>query len=393
MKTKLQEFIAQHNDWENILSNAPYCIKISRDVKFGKRLILFKYSQQDSDFSNDIVKECRGIILNEDTFEIVSYSYNKFFNFSEPNAASIDWKSAIVLEKIDGSLIKVVKDNDKLLISTNGCIDVFKCTLTPVVDCPFSNFGELFMHAVKCHAKKNGIDDNKAEEWFKSLISADYTYMFELVSPFNRIVIKYDDTKLYFHGLRNNTTLEEVPFVESHLISHFDIPKFFSLKSLDECLNAANQLSWDNEGYVVVDKDFNRVKIKSPAYVAIHRMANNGNLSIRRAVQVYMENETNELLTYFPEYKSVFDLIDTKYNECVAELTLTYDILMSFNFQTKKEQALWILSHAKHSGLIFGMLKDDSSAKSVLKSLYSRHLDSFINVLELNNNKSVNFSQ
>ena len=80
MKLKLIDFIKEHSNWEALLSQAPYCLKISRDQKFGRNLIMFKYSQEDSDFSNDIVKECRGIILDEDTFEIISYSYNKFFN-------------------------------------------------------------------------------------------------------------------------------------------------------------------------------------------------------------------------------------------------------------------------------------------------------------------------
>lgn len=384
MKLKLIDFINEHSDWEALLSQAPYCLNISRDQKFGRNLIMFKYSQQDSDFSNDIVKECRGIILDEDTFEPVSVPYFKFFNYGEPNAASIDWKSAIVLEKIDGSLIKVVKDNGKLLISTNGCIDAFKCNLTKMFDCPFSNFGELFMHAVKCQAKQFGAEDN-VEEWFNSLIDEGFTYMFELVSPFNRIVIKYDDTKLYFHGMRNNATLEEVPFVESDLISFFAIPKFFSLKSLDDCINAANQLSWENEGYVVVDKDFNRVKIKSPAYVAIHRMANNGNLSIRRAVEVWLQNEQDELLTYFPEYKDTFDRIQIAYDSTIAEFEALYNDLMSIQLHNRKDQAAWILRNARHSGIMFKLLNEGCPVSDRIMDYYkARGLDALISLLQLN---------
>lgn len=77
MKLKLIDFIKEHADWEVLLSQAPYFLKISRDQKFGRNLIMFKYSQEDSDLSNDIVKECRGIILDEDTFEPISVPYFK----------------------------------------------------------------------------------------------------------------------------------------------------------------------------------------------------------------------------------------------------------------------------------------------------------------------------
>ena len=130
MKLKLIDFINEHADWEELLSQAPYCLNISRDQKFDRNLIMFKYSQQDSDLSNDIVKECRGIILDEDTFEPISVPYFKFFNAGEPNAAEVDWSSAKVLQKIDGSLIKVVKfsDHEIVIRTTNLRIKLaFEC--------------------------------------------------------------------------------------------------------------------------------------------------------------------------------------------------------------------------------------------------------------------------
>ena len=61
---KLIEFINTHSNWEELLTKKPYNLKITRD---GDNVI-FKYNQIASDFSNEIVKESRGIILqqNED---------------------------------------------------------------------------------------------------------------------------------------------------------------------------------------------------------------------------------------------------------------------------------------------------------------------------------------
>ena len=61
---KLVEFIKNNADWEAKLQDKPYCITIKRKDNF----IIFNYNQIESDFYNPIVKECRGIILEDVTF-------------------------------------------------------------------------------------------------------------------------------------------------------------------------------------------------------------------------------------------------------------------------------------------------------------------------------------
>ena len=293
MKLKLIDFIKEHADWEILLSQAPYCLKISRDQKFGRNLIMFKYSQEDSDLSNVIVKECRGIILDEDTLKPISVPYFKFFNYGEPNAAEIDWSSAVVTEKIDGSLVKVVKFSDyDILVSTNGVIDAFNCELNSTIGSPYNNFGELFWAAIHNQMIDCGhsLDDTDPVEWLADKLLPNVTYMFELCSKYNKIVVQHDEPKLYFHGWRENISLNEIPFNICSLAITFDCPMSYNLKTLDECVAATQAMSWDEEGYVVVDKNFNRVKIKSPAYLMVHRLANNGNMSIRRAIDVYIRD-------------------------------------------------------------------------------------------------------
>ncbi len=400
MKLKLIDFIKEHSDWEVLLSQAPYCLNISRDKMFGRNLIMFKYSQQDSDFSNDIVKECRGIILDEDTFEPISVPYFKFFNFSEPNAAEIDWQSATILEKIDGSLVKVVKFSDQeILVSTNGVIDAFKCELNSMIGCPYNNFGELFWEAIRNQMIDYGysLDENDPVKWLADKLLLNTTYMFELCSPYNRVIVPHKETKLYFHGWRDNISLEEMRFNTCILTKIFDCPKIYNLKSLDECIAATQAMPWDEEGYVVVDKNFNRVKIKSPAYLLAHQLANNGNMSIRRAIDVYMAGECDEILAYFPEYKSAFDEIDKRFNDKYIELGFLVGELIanivSGALPTRKEQAAWIMSKTKHSGILFKILNGYTGdgatnsreyvegVKHVMIDLYHRNANSFVALL------------
>lgn len=359
-KLNLQCFIERHPDWETLLGESPYRVKISRETMFGRRLVMFKYSQFDSDFMNPLVRECRGIILDEDTFDVVSYAFDKFGNYGEPYCPEIDWKTARVGEKLDGSLCKFVKFPDgNLLVSTNGSIDAFKAGLQDQIGCPYSTFGELVVEAVHLEAERRNMSASDGKlAWLADMLEPGYTYMFELTSPYNKIVVPQTETRLNFLGCRNNETFEEIYFTDHPLASVFHTPKVFPLGSLEECVSAAKELTLDHEGYVVCDAAFNRVKVKSPLYVSAHYMrSDDGSLSHRRAAELIKENQTDEFLTYFPEFKSDFDKMRAVLDTYAAGIDSVFAALTSLGMSTRKEQAAWIMSNAKEmSGCLFKML-------------------------------------
>ena len=140
--TELGLFCYTHDNWEELLTQEPYNLKISEDGPY----VMFKYNQISSDFNNPIVREARGIIFRKGQWNNpVCWRFNKFFNVQEPNAAKIDWSTAFVSEKIDGSIIGVWWDGD-WKISTNGTIDAFKAELG---DIKLPNFGVYFQYALK----------------------------------------------------------------------------------------------------------------------------------------------------------------------------------------------------------------------------------------------------
>lgn len=388
MSLKIIDFIYKNDNWEEILSNTPYSLNISYDIFCNRKLVMFKYDQCNSDFSIDLVKECRGLILDITDYEtnniIIPFSipYFKFFNFGEPYASHIDWQTAITSSKIDGSLIKVVKYNNELLISTNGCIDAFKCNLSNQLTCPYKTFGEIVLKAIENEANYYKISEEPIE-WFKSLLKPNFTYMFELVSPFNRIVIPYEEIKLYFHGIRNNITLKEEPILQCGVGTYFSMPKIFPLKTLNDCIDAANSLPWNDEGYVVCDKNFNRIKIKSLEYLKVHRLANNGNLSIRRAVELFMENDYDEILTYFPEYKPFFKDIEERFEKLIENIENDFNKLESLKLTTRKEKAIWIKNNSKYSGILFSLLDNCGFVREKLYERYERSKDSLITMMGL----------
>ena len=301
---ELQNFLRTHDNWESILTQPPYNLKVSRDDGY----ILFKYNQIESDFSIPLVREARGIIFRDDgNFECVCRPFDKFGNYGESYVPDIDWDSASVQTKIDGSLMKVWFDNGKWHFSTNGTIDAFKAELN---DAKYHSFGDLFMSVWDWDGNEDRAFNRR------------YTYMFELVSPHNKVVIPYTKTKLYFLGLRNSLTGEEfAPEDCFALTCYFDIPKRLSLTvpSLDAVREIAEKLPWSEEGYVVCDGVFNRIKVKSPAYVAAHYLVTGHVNSPARLIDIILKGEEEEFLTYGVEYKDEIENLKDKMAKFMIE--------------------------------------------------------------------------
>lgn len=360
MQLSVQKFILDNADcWEKTLSEKPFFVSTSRSEVFGRRLVMLKYSQFDSDFNIPMVRECRGLVLDESNgYEVVSYAFNKFGNYGEPYCPEIDASTMRVTEKCDGSLMKLVRMNGSdLLISTNGTINAFDAPIAEQVGCRFKSFGEMFQSVL----------DEKISAFGDSLLSEikeGYTYMFEMVSPWTRVVVPYPRENLFLIGIRNNVTFEEERFDTHPLAEFFDTPKVFSFGSFDDCVKNARELPWDDEGYVVMDGGFNRVKVKSAAWLSAHHLVSNHVLSYERAYELVRKNEVDEVLCYFPDLKAVFDECGKKFDALVA-----YDDCAWRRFNesglagaVRKDQAKFIIDNFRSKSCGFALL--DRKVKS-----------------------------
>ena len=287
---KIQEFIKAHDNWRELLSTDPYNLKISEDDGF----VLFKYNQISSDFSQEICKEARGLILDsQDDFCVVRYAFKKFFNVDEGFAAHIDWNTAVATEKIDGSIMSVWHARGKWHLSTNNTIDAFKAELSGVG--PYKTFGELFESVLPLSTFENY---HKRRCW-----------TFELVSPYNKIVIGYPKTKVYLLSVRNMDTLEELDLDAVEMIADANgiaVPQRYDLNNEADYRQLVEQMPEGHEGIVVRDADGQRVKIKTLLYFQLHKAKNNGVITLDRIVDLIRANDYHEFLSYFPEYTDVF---------------------------------------------------------------------------------------
>lgn len=300
IKNELQKFLITNKankmtdkEIENLMK------KLNITVKIEDGLIMFMYNDF-ADFSNEVVKVCRGIILYRENFEIACYPFNKFNNYTSFLADKIDWGSATVLEKIDGQMLKIWynKLKNEWTISSNSSIYI-DSTLKKLFD-----------------KVNNKIDYNK--------LNKNKTYIFEIISPYNKIVIRYDETELYLIGIRDNITqLEES-------IDHIELgikkPRKYDIKSLEEAVETINKICKPGEryeGFVVVDKNFTRLKVKSQFYFDYKNIAgrlNGGKESILKLIDT---NDIEDIIKKVPEMEQMIRYYDTELKnkrEVITEL-------------------------------------------------------------------------
>ena len=292
---KILDLMNTNPNWMEIIQSAPYNIAIKNDGEY----YLLKYNQLSSDFNEEIVRECRGSIFRLDGAEwiCVCHPFDKFGNYGEAYCPDIDWETAYVYEKVDGSLMKMWYDHDQWHLSTNGTIDAYKAEMNAWG----KTFGEYFEYALE---QFYGMTIGMIE----TFMDKDCTYMFELVGPQNRLVVNYERPCVYFLGVRDRLVGDKEFDPSLDGLSRFiQLPRIYNLTSVEECLEAAAAMSSNEEGFVVCDANFNRIKIKSSEYLLAAHLQNNGVITPRRIIRMMMNDQIDDFLAYCPQYKDDVD--------------------------------------------------------------------------------------
>ncbi len=363
MELEVQKFLRNKNNKVEDLTSK-YALIIKRHKEFPN-LVLFKYDSIESPMAIKLCQEARGLILNEaDNWNIVAFPYTKFFNYGENLAAHLG-KEKRVYEKLDGSLIILYYYNNEWQVATSGTPDASG----EVKGFNFS-FKDLFWKVF------NEIEYSVPSEKYKQ-----YTFMLELCTPYNKIVVQHKENKLVLHGVRNNETMkEEYPELFAKELG-FDCVKSYDYKTVDE-LETSNEITSlspiEFEGFVVVDENFNRIKVKSPKYISLSHIRDS--FSERRVVELIQNGEKSEFLAYFPEYTSLFEKIKELYENYIASIEKVY--LSIKDIPDQKEFALKAIKYPFSGALFTLRKKKDLLAKDIMKEVPAKKVLEMIGVKE-----------
>ena len=315
---QLTEYLNSHPNWEEELTKEPYNLK----VKHENGYIIIKY-WLNTDFSYEICKEARGVIFKStpDGYVCVCHPFDKFFNYEEVHADNIDWNTATVYEKVDGSLIKVWFD-ETWHVSTNGCVDAFEAEANETK----ISFGQLFNKAV---------DFSLFDELDKT-----HTYMFELVSPQSQLVVEYSETAAYYIGERDKTTDKEL-YNYTDVMASYGVkkPLVYQLHKLNDVIDLVNSFDVSHEGCVVRDAAFKRIKIKGAAYLSVFFMRCQSNVSDKRIIDAIKNETIDDWAAYNPDIAKRYDKMISTLKNLATEYEQAYENVTQNTSFDKKELA------------------------------------------------------
>ena len=356
-KSYLCNFINTYSDWREKLA------ELNIKVKEEGNLAIFSY-EINADFTNPVVQEARGIIIDVANLEVVCWPFRKFGNHNESYADTIDWTTARVQEKVDGSIMKLYYYNNSWNWATNNNIRANNAMANN-----FTN--HTFLDLIKLTVNYNELNFDKLDK--------NKTYIFELTSPENQIVIKYKEYKLFHLGTRNNITGEE-----TNEYIGIEQPKQYPLTTFEDCIKAVNTLNTDNtnvehEGFVVVDANWHRVKIKSLAYITLHHLVSN-QVSKKGVIEYILEGNDLTALNEYPEYAVYFSYYKYKLDELLFNInrfiTMCRNLYEEYSHD-RKAVAL-VIKNNKYSDFGFKSLGNDLTAEELFSQLTINRLIDFI---------------
>jgi RNA ligase len=219
------------------------------------RILNYSETTQFRGLWNACTLACRGLIIDQDD-NVIARPFEKFFNMGDSHAADIDWNAPVeVTDKKDGSmgiLYSVMPFDDSIPpygfqygIATRGSFQ-----------------SDQAIHATKLWLSK----------YKNTAVPHDWTFIFEIVYPDNRIVLDYgqlDDLILlgavnkqhgYVYGPREAQAL---------LDWQGPVTEVFDYKNIHEAVAAPYR---SNAEGLVIRSGAKMVKLKQADYVELHRL-------------------------------------------------------------------------------------------------------------------------
>jgi len=126
-------------------------------------------------------------------------------------------------------------------------------------------------------------------------------------------------------------------------ICKWEYAQLSPVKSLNEVLDKAKLLNpVVQEGFVVSDTKFRRIKVKSPSYIALSYLGEKDKqgLNKQRLLEIARLNEGDEFLTYYPTYRSVYENVKYLYELAITKAEQIWPSVQSINDTKEFELAI-----------------------------------------------------
>lgn len=253
---KVQEFLQN-----NTLQDLALRYNIQYEISNSLGVVAFNYSNL-SPMNEPLVKECRGLFLELDTWNLVCKSMSAFCeNFDlqgQVDELTINWEKAKLIEKLDGALIVLYFYKDEWRIGMRMSADGSNKAMAINGVYTDLTFAELTKLTV----------EDMGYSWaeYISQLDSNYFYSFELCAPETRYGVIYTKRTLTLLSVLDKITLEEIDIYTLEFPK--EKPIFYKVNNMNEVFNIINEYSdpIKYEGFVLYDGTI-RIKYKNPEYI------------------------------------------------------------------------------------------------------------------------------
>jgi len=229
-------------------------------------------------FNARVRRECRGIIFDAETGDIIRRPFHKFFNVNERTETQdhiVDLSQPhVILEKLDGSMIVPFLLNGEIRWGT-------KMGLTDVA-APVEEF-----------VKNSNIE---YVDYARDLLELGFCPIFEWCSRKQKIVLDYgQEDQLILTAVREIKTGKYMP-LNYYNRGLYDIPEvrgFDPITDMKAFLEYVSTLT-DVEGFVIRFADGHMAKVKCHWYLQIHK-AKEAILQDRNIVELILEEHLDDV--------------------------------------------------------------------------------------------------
>ena len=359
-----------------------------------KRFFSLNYSQIASDVKDELANECRGMILakvDHSAFDsnyeniipgdlkIIAMPFKRFFNLNQRENEKInllDPKLKIQL-KLDGTLA-IVYFNEVLNEWAMGTRGVPEADVK--LEDNIHTFRTLFDKAV---FETTNLYFNE----FTALLDKKVTYMFELTTPFNNLVVHNSKSTITLLGARNKLTLQELDV--STILDGVPHAPTYAFDDINKAVEFVDNMDPSKfEGLVICDSNYNRVKIKNKEHCLLSKMRESLGSSDKNILSLILREKDDDIIGLVP--KEIKEKI-LSYKEKVNNLIKFYnkELTNSLKFIDNSLDV-------KQKRANFAKTINSVNAYKIWQTpfflLYDNKINNFSDFINLNKNKENEFS-
>jgi T4 RnlA family RNA ligase len=333
---------------------------------FNYRLAMWSHFDNPIPDQKDIKSyEMRGLtfVFNEDGTIFKRYLLlDKFFNIDQTPCSMYsvvkDYKIKNIFNKEDGSIASFImlpngeiKAKSKASFESDQAIEIQK-----IYD-----------------------EDSNIQRFVKWSLENDIIAVFEFVSPKNRIVLPYTNTKLILLKLRDNKTGEYLDINDySDQYDGISVVESEGGHTLDNLVNL-KKISTDREGWVVQFENGKMIKIKTDWYMNLHGLYTNDLQRENTLIDLIIKEQIDDIMSQLndPLKKEEVDKVNNIINNYIKNISHMVDDLVSDYHGSKKDFAI-----KYHKNKIFSIAMGVINGRDKIDLIKSRILTDTKNLMD-----------